>query len=219
MVSALTDFRFCTARDIFSETFQKSQLLFPLPMLVLPLRTILLQSLFLVMTIAVESSILQHRLKIDRPQSIQCVATLNLISTSLGWVAFFIIVPLLPLEIREQLISYIFFDKLYANPWYNSIGTATIFGIFIFTILSTFFVGFFVKLTGLEIFLRVLYSKLPAEEVETMEKKGTRLASFIDSRLQSPEGQGQFEALLQAHIASHSLILIALVIRQIQFAI
>lgn len=76
---------------------------------VLPLRAIMFQILFLLTAIAVEAFVLEQKMSFTRRVSIEYAASLNLVSTVLGWLIFFIIQPLLPLNLQLQLISFILF--------------------------------------------------------------------------------------------------------------
>lgn len=78
---------------------------------VLPLRMIIYQLLFIVLAIAVEALVLQKYLGIGRKSSIQYASTANLLSTVVGWFVFFISVPWMPDPLRQQIITYIFFDE------------------------------------------------------------------------------------------------------------
>ncbi len=76
---------------------------------VLPLRAVAFQILFLLVAIALESFVLRTRLRLTRQQSMYYAVIINLLSTVVGWMVFFITEPWLPEDIRSILIGYIFF--------------------------------------------------------------------------------------------------------------
>ena len=76
--------------------------------MVLPLQTYLFQALFLLVAIALEASVLQRRLYLTRRTSVEYAISINLLTTVIGWLAFFLVQNLLPQPIKDQIISYIF---------------------------------------------------------------------------------------------------------------
>lgn len=76
---------------------------------VLPLRAVMFQLVFLLIAISVEAFIIQQKMILTRRVSIQYAASLNLLSTILGWLIFFLLHPLLPLDWQKQLINFILF--------------------------------------------------------------------------------------------------------------
>ncbi len=101
---------------------------------ILPLRAIAFQVLFLMVAIVLEALVLWTVLgaseKLTRRQCIQYSATVNLFSTWVGWMVFFVGEPLLPPVWRSELIGYIFFDFKSIPP------TLIVMGLIIF--LATF---------------------------------------------------------------------------------
>ncbi|NJR16192.1 MAG: filament integrity protein fraC [Calothrix sp. CSU_2_0] len=135
---------------------------------ILPLRAIVYQLLFLVLAIAIEAIVLQKRLGIGRKTSIQYTATVNLLSTVVGWMIFFTVEPWLPEDLRSQLISYIFFDSL-ANP-------PVLIGFAFISFIGTFLL----KLEGINL-LELLLGIKKDEDIEAKEaakfqgKRGKRV--------------------------------------------
>lgn len=78
---------------------------------VLPLRAIMFQILFLSIAIAVESFVLEKRLGLSRRVSIEYATSVNLFSTIFGWLIFFFLEPSLPQFLQKQLINFILFDN------------------------------------------------------------------------------------------------------------
>ncbi len=134
---------------------------------VLPLRAVLFQFLFLMIAIAIDSVVLYRNVvELEYKPSVQYAATANLFSTLLGWLVFFGIQPLLPLGLREQLISFIFFGTFFLNDWSNWIPQILL------GLTAVVFVGTIVaKLFGLNVLERIL-EKTPEkpEEAKAMAK-------------------------------------------------
>ncbi|MEB3294255.1 MAG: hypothetical protein VKJ24_13940 [Synechococcales bacterium] len=122
---------------------------------VLPLRAIAFQLLFLLMAIAIEAAVLNVRLDLGRKTSMQYAATVNLFTTVLGWMVFFIAEPLIPEPARRLLIEYVFFGV-------RTIPIAVIIIGFIIFLLT-----FLLKWQGME-WLEMLLEKQPkvAENLE-----------------------------------------------------
>jgi hypothetical protein len=119
---------------------------------VLPLRTIAYQTLFLLIAIAIETQILQRFLRDDKQnpitpkQSIHYAATINLLCTVVGWLAFFLFFAFayaLPSawssRVEGNLVNFIFFDQ-----WSNETATSLILICFVM-----FFASFAIKQAGL----------------------------------------------------------------------
>ncbi|MBE9028952.1 hypothetical protein IQ266_04140 [filamentous cyanobacterium LEGE 11480] len=76
---------------------------------VLPLRAVAFQILFLLIAIAIEGMILRSRLGLKRKESMEYAVVVNLLSTILGWMLFFLAEPFFPEQLRTILMEYIFF--------------------------------------------------------------------------------------------------------------
>ena len=179
---------------------------------ILPLRMIAFQILFLLVAIAVESNILRQRLRFGFKTSVQYTLTTNLAAIVVGWVAFLVVEPLSPLEIKSQLISYILFDRLSLNNWSAQIG-ATICAIG----LAAFLVTFFVKLKGLELMMRADGVWKLDEEDKRPAKRASRDERYARARQGKSETQqalSEFmDAVIQANAASFSAISLLMLLR------
>jgi hypothetical protein len=109
---------------------------------VVPLRAIAFQFLFLLIAIAIEAIVFYNQLRISRKTSVEYAASINLLSTFIGWLIFFNVQPLIPLAYKSELISYILF-----NQW-SQTGTLTWLILIAFV---TFFITFGVKVAGLDL--------------------------------------------------------------------
>jgi hypothetical protein len=125
---------------------------------VFPLRAVALQVLLLLVAIAIEGVILQSRLLISRQLSMQYAAASNLLTVVVGWMAFFLIEPLLPQPARFLLMSYIFFGMQTVPAGLILLG----FGIFLAT--------FLLKLQSLN-WLDLMLERSPAPALEEQQTK------------------------------------------------
>lgn len=104
---------------------------------VLPLRAVAFQILFLVVAIAIEGMVLRNRLSLKRKESMEYAVVINLLSTVLGWMLFFLAEPWLPENIRAVLVEYIFFGGNTFPPALVIVG------------FSAFILTFLLKLQGM----------------------------------------------------------------------
>lgn len=128
---------------------------------VLPLRAIIFQCLFLLIAIAVEGLVFYRLLSLDYKTSMQYSATVNLLSTFVGWLVFFVFTPLLPRELRLQLISYVFFERFLSGAWFVSLPPVLILlGLLVFAGI------YLVELQGLELLEIVLGKNADKDKVD-----------------------------------------------------
>jgi hypothetical protein len=129
---------------------------------VLPLRAVLFQFLFLMIAIAIDSVVYYRNVEtLEYKPSVQYAATANLFSTCLGWLIFFGAQPFLPLGLREQLISFIFFGQFFINAWSDWMPQILLTGaglIFCGTVIA--------KLVGLNLLERLLEKEVNPEEAK-----------------------------------------------------
>lgn len=179
---------------------------------VFPIKTVLFQFLFLLITISLEGLILRRLLRLGRRTSIEYSASINLLTVFLGWLTFFFILPFLPEPLRGVLISYIFFDRLIPAqiaPFYTLL-VIIAFGIFL--------AAYIIKIVGLRI-LQILLG-VPITKVSSIAPTKTLSNSFLPNR--SPERQvlkyqaNQAVAVLLANACSHTVISLLLVLIYIQ---
>ncbi len=169
----------------------------------LPVQTILYQSLFLLMAIAIEGYILHRQLKLTRKTSIQYAASINLLSTIVGWLLFFFIQPLLVIDIKIQLISYIFF-----NRFLSSGSNSPSFVIIIGFILS-FFLSFMVKFQGLKSLDSLLMESNSMSQI-LVKLTSLRYHKKKSSNLYNIKHSSQATTILLANAYSHSAMLLIL---------
>jgi hypothetical protein len=171
--------------------------------LVLPVRAIIFQVLFLLVAIALEALIFRWRLQLPRHICIEYAVLLNLLATNVGWLIFFTIqgLPFFQ-EMRLDLIGFIFFNRFHSaniQGWTILAG----FAIFIGTLLF--------KILGLR--LLQIWDVLP---LPLFSRESPRLPNVFRPILPAHVKRQQAIAVLWGHAASHSLILILLALVQFE---
>lgn len=177
----------------------------------MPLRAIAFQSVLLMVAIGLEAILLRQRLRLGYQTSIQYAATLNLLATSLGWVAFLTLEALLPPPLRSQIISFVMFNRFYPNEWLNRLPVLTVVAAMV-----VFFATYWVKLQGLT-WLMLILGRAPAiTAAPTPEAKNrrqryeqARRGKAVDSQRGHPS---RTLAVLEANALSFSAILILLLL-------
>lgn len=167
---------------------------------ILPLGAILFQTLFLLIAIPLEGYILNRSLKFDKKTSIFYAIAMNVFSSVIGWNVFFIIEPILSVDIKSELISYIFF---------NAFTSTTIQNYLILTAFIIFFVTFLVKF----VFLKLLIISLDeiGKKQESREKSQSE-KSLIHERLKL-QNTSLITTTLIANSLSYTAITLLLIIR------
>lgn len=105
----------------------------------LPLRLVAFQCLFLALAIAIEAAILRRGLELKPKRSVEYATAINLLSMVVSWVLFLNIQPLLPAQLRLELIAGVLFDQ-----WAGAITSWVI-----VATLIIFFLSWVVKVIGL----------------------------------------------------------------------
>lgn len=179
--------------------------------LVLPLRAIVFQTLLLLVSIAIESVVFQRILNISRKTATQYSAILNLLSTFISWLCFFVVQSITPGFLENQLIRYIFFDRFVSENPFSIFQNGFYF--FIFRIFQMI-LDLTLELIGLDFLLNFVVE--PTEEIqhlisskepEATEAKLNRLQIFRASRL----NKVKFKATFWANFTSNFLISILIV--------
>jgi hypothetical protein len=87
----------------------------PMANLILPLRAVALQLLFLLVAVAIEAFVLRQRLGMTPRGSARYALALNLFSSVLGWLLVFSVQPLLPEALQTELVSLTLFGQFYSS--------------------------------------------------------------------------------------------------------
>ncbi|WP_339378702.1 filament integrity protein FraC [Calothrix sp. NIES-2100] len=170
---------------------------------VLPVGAVLFDLLFILMAISIEAYCFNSRLNFDKKTSIFYAISINLFSSIIGWVVFFLIEPVLPIQLKSELINFVFFNSLkFSN-------TQTVVILMAFII---FFGTFIVKLFLLRIFSLVLnenIGKKSEDDPPTTDRykwRNLNRNKLISNRLVS--------TMLIANSLSYSAITLVLLFRR-----
>lgn len=178
-----------------------------MPDLILPLRVIAIQGLCLLVAIAIEALVLQRRLELTPRGSVQYAATLNLFSTVIGWMSFFVIQPLLPAPLQMQVLSYIFFGRFFTVAEATGITQSSLTTMAIILAFATFSLTFVFE----KILLTTLINLLATTTIAPVD--GNDVNAYRQRRYQlSWTAQLRSSALLTANACSYGAILVLLLI-------
>jgi hypothetical protein len=175
---------------------------------VLPLRAIAFQGLFLLIAIALEAIVYFKRLGFDYKTSVRYAASVNLFSTFIGWLIFFNLQTLLPPPLKEQLVSYFFFERFFINPWAPSIAP-----LLALSGLIVFMGVFLLELKSLEL-LDLVLGKVKTEDT-LLIREDTRTSRLRQQGVLFKSNSRAY-AILVANAYSFSAILFLLIIRSVE---
>lgn len=168
---------------------------------IFPIGGILFDFLFVLIAIPIEAYILHYRLKFDKKTSIFYAISLNLFSSVIGWLIFFVAEPMLPIEVRSELINYMFFNNFKAPNTQTFI---------ILTAFIIFFATFVMKFFILKVLLLSLNESFAKKEEEAPISQRRRWSTFSNLRLQSTN---LVTTILIANSISYTAITIILLFR------
>ena len=168
--------------------------------LVLPLGTVLYQCFFLLLSIAIEAFILRRGLRLNQRKSVEYATSINLLSITIGWLIFFIVISLFAQQVEPSVISYILFDRLFGNRYTYFWLLASI----VFTFLGTSLVKFS-GLYGLQLLLGE--KGLPINEDAAASWKNFSL------KKQVKQVTKEAKTVLWANACSSSAVVVLLLIR------
>jgi hypothetical protein len=166
--------------------------------MVFPLPTILFQTFFLTISIAIESSVFYSRCQVSRKTSVEYAMMINLTSACVGWIFFFYVEPFLSPDLKIQLVAYVFLNRLGEG------GPPLIFFIGFFV----FWANFALKLISLNLFNKIVDSAYPLKnELDIDAQKESR---YYTRKVKKAPERRQAMAVLWGHSYSHSVILLVL---------
>ncbi|WP_411268787.1 filament integrity protein FraC [Laspinema sp. D2d] len=172
--------------------------------MVFPLPTILLQTFFLTISVAIESSVFYSRCPVSRKTSVEYALAINLISACVGWFFFFYIEPFLSPPLKIQLITYVFLNQL---------GEGGLSLVFLIGFI-VFWANFAIKLISLNLFNKVIDPTYPLKpEYEADLENDSR---YSTRKIKKAPERRQAMAVLWGHCYSHSVILFVLWIKDIE---
>ncbi|MEA5618952.1 filament integrity protein fraC [Cronbergia sp. UHCC 0137] len=165
----------------------------------LPIGAILFATLFLFVAIPIEAYVLHRNLKFDKKTSIFYAISMNVFSSVIGWIIFFLSEPILPVNLKSELISYIFFNSFKRSE------TQTLIILIAFII---FFATFLIKFFLLKILLIFLDDRVKKEEEPISQRK--RVNNFSQLKLKS---NSLVTTTLIANSLSYTAITVLLFVR------
>ncbi|MFB2836791.1 filament integrity protein FraC [Floridanema evergladense] len=176
--------------------------------LVLPLRAVVFQTLLILISIALESVILQRVLNISPKTAIQYSAILNLLSTFVGWLCFFVIQSITLNFVQIQLIRYIFFDRFVSSTAFFDLQN----GFYLFVSrMIIIIIDLIVELVGLDFLLNYISEEreeikhlISNKKIEVAENKKSRYEKDRERKL----NKIKFNATFWANLSSNFLIAI-----------
>ncbi|MEH1962622.1 MAG: filament integrity protein FraC [Nostoc sp.] len=168
---------------------------------IFPIGGILFDFLFVLIAIPIEAYVLHSRLKFDKKTSTFYAISINLFSSVIGWFIFFVSEPMLPIQVKSELINYMFFNN-FKYPKSQTLIILTAFIIFFATFLLKFFI--------LRVLLLSLNESFAKKEEEPQTSQRRRWRSFSNLKLQSTS---LATTILIANSLSYSVITIILLFR------
>ncbi|MEM9447837.1 MAG: filament integrity protein FraC [Cyanobacteria bacterium P01_E01_bin.6] len=171
---------------------------------VLPLKVITTQALFLVMAIAIEAFIIQQQMEFSPRKSIEYSASLNLLSTVMGWLIFFTSPFFLPNGLKFQVLNYVAFG----------FGEATLITVLIPIGFLTFFGTIGIEWLGFSLLQRLL-SEQPLLDTSVQTSRRTFFQPIVQMKQgSSSSGISQpdsLNAVLLGNSVSYGVIVIVLI--------
>ncbi|MCW5313764.1 filament integrity protein fraC [Nostoc sp. KVJ3] len=168
---------------------------------IFPVGGILFDLLFVMIAIPIEAYILHYRLKFDKKSSTFYAISINLFSSVIGWLIFFVSEPMLPIQVKSELINYMFFSN-FKSPNTQALIILTAFIIFFATFLTKFFI--------LKLLLLSLNETVAKKEEEPQTSQRRRWRTFSNIKLQSTN---LVTTILIANSLSYTAITIILLLR------
>lgn len=168
---------------------------------IFPIGGILFDFLFVLIAIPIEAYVLHNRLKFDKKTSIFYAISMNLFSSVIGWVIFFVAEPMLPIYLKSELINYMFF---------NNFKSANTQSLLILTACIIFFATFIMKFFILRVLLISLSEPVAKKEEEPQTSQRRRWRNFSTAKLQNTN---LVITTLIANSLSYSAITIILLFR------
>jgi hypothetical protein len=166
---------------------------------VFPLGAILFNFLFFLITIPIEAYVLNSQLKFDKKTSVFYAICINLFSGVIGWIIFFIAEPFLSVDLKSDLITYVFF-----NQYNGKVLSTLLIGAFII-----FFATFLVKFGLLKLSLIALREPDKNKPVELESKNRWSTRRLKKFKLQDTS---LVQTVLIANSLSYSAIILVMLI-------
>ncbi len=170
--------------------------------LVLPLRAIVLQALFLTVAVAIEAVVFERQFGISKSGSVLYSFAINLVSTVVGWSIFLGVEPFLPDDWRMAAMSFVFFNQVFGNLDISVIAPVLAFCTFLGTL--------FLELQAMNFFIRIWSPPTPPQQHDTTRVNFDRLSRYRSSET----SRYRSNAILRANGFSYGAILLMLLVLQ-----
>jgi hypothetical protein len=174
---------------------------------VLPLRAIVFQMLFLSLAIAIEALVFQKQWKLSRKASIEYSLGLNLFSTCLGWLVFFVVQSFLSANLKKQIITFVFFNNIVEN---STIPLGLIYGEVALMVFLAFVFILIAELLFLDVWRNLLKEETPAEQGN--KYRPTITSSLYKRYYDSAKSRITSSTILVANAYSGTAILLILLL-------
>ncbi|MBE9106143.1 filament integrity protein fraC [Nostoc cf. edaphicum LEGE 07299] len=168
---------------------------------IFPIGGFLFDFLFVLIAIPIEAYVLHSRLKFDKKTSTFYAISINLFSSVIGWFIFFVSEPMLPIQVKSELINYMFFNN-FKSPNTQALIILTACIIFFTTFLMKFFI-----LKALLFSLNESFVK-PEEEPKTSQRLQRRRFTTLNF-----QNTNLVTTILIANSLSYTAITIILLFR------
>ncbi|MGV0106815.1 filament integrity protein FraC [Nostoc sp. DSM 114167] len=168
---------------------------------VFPIGGFLFDFLFVLIAIPIEAYVLHSRLKFDKKTSTFYAISINLFSSVIGWFIFFVSEPMLPIQVKSELINYVFFNN------FKSTNTQPF---IILTACIIFFTTFLMKFFILRVLLFSLNESFVTKEEEPKTSQRLQRRRFITLNFQNTN---LVTTVLIANSLSYTAITIILLFR------
>ncbi|WP_373527309.1 filament integrity protein FraC [Nostoc sp.] len=143
---------------------------------IFPIGGILFDFLFVLIAIPIEAYVFHNRLKFDKKTSTFYAISINLFSSVIGWLIFFVSEPMVPIQVKSELINYMFFNN-FKSPNTQTLIVLTAFVIFFATFLMKFFI--------LRVLLLSLNEPVAKKEEEPQTSQRQKWRRFSNIKLQN----------------------------------
>ncbi|MBN3960308.1 filament integrity protein FraC [Nostoc sp. NMS8] len=171
---------------------------------IFPIGGILFDLLFVMIAIPIEAYVLHSRLKFDKKTSTFYAISINLFSSVIGWIIFFVSEPLLPIQVKSELINYMLFNS------FKLPSTQTL---IILTACIIFFATFLMKFFILRVLLFSLHEPVVKKEAKEEENKISQRQQRLRLSSVNFQNTNLVTTILIANSLSYTAITIILLFR------
>lgn len=177
---------------------------------VIPLKVVTTQALLLIVAIAIEAFVIQQQMQFSPRKSMEYSASLNLLSTVIGWLSFFALLGpfFLTDAMKLDVLNFFFFQR-----WGNNV-----FNWIIFLGVATFFGTVAMETLGFTLLQRALNEYQPLSEETPKNPKRSAMRTTLQPKKLMSEISGRSDvlyAILLGNALSYIVIVVLVVAIQI----